>query len=106
MIITTESKELYQQFKFINLNDKSIRFDTSIVKMISNDFDENQNFYLDVLKFLNENREEIIKKIDRKKEYQEIVENFNIISSAIDLVHLNQIVNDFGQEKLRNCVIN
>jgi DNA replication initiation complex subunit (GINS family) len=106
MIISTESKDLYQQFKFINLNDKSIRLDTSIVKMISNDFDENQKLYLDVLRFLNENREEIIKKIDRKKEYQEIVENFNIISSAIDLVHLNQIVNDFGQEKLRNCVIN
>jgi hypothetical protein len=106
MIISTESKDLYQQFKFINLNDKSVRLDTSIVKMISNDFDENQNLYLDVLRFLNENREEIIEKIDKKKEYQEIVENFNIISSAIDLVHLNQIVNDFGQEKLRNCVIN
>jgi DNA replication initiation complex subunit (GINS family) len=106
MIITTESKDLYQQFKFINLNDKSIRLDTSIVKMISNDFDENQKLYLDVLRFLNENREEIIEKIDRKKEYQEIVENFNIVSSAIDLVHLNQIVNDFGQERLRNCVIN
>ena len=106
MIISTESKDLYQQFKFINLNDKSKRLDTSIVKMIRNDFNENQNLYLDVLKFLNENRKEIIEKIDRKKEYQEIVENFNIMSSAIDLVHLNQIVNDFGQEKLRNCVIN
>jgi hypothetical protein len=106
MIISTESKDLYQQFKFINLNDKSKRLDTSIAKMISNDFDENQKLYLDVLKFLNENREEIIDKIDRKKEYQEIVENFNIMSSAVDLVHLNQIVNDFGQEKLRNCVIN
>ena len=102
MIISTESKELYQQFKFINLNDKLKRLDASIVKMIRNDFNENQNLYLDVLKFLNKNRKEIIKKIDNKKEYQEIVENFNITSSAIDIVHLNQIVNEFGQEKLIN----
>jgi len=106
MIITKESEELYRKFRFIDLNDKSIRLDTSIVKMIRNDFDENQKLFLDVLKFLNYNRKEILEKIDNKKEYQEIVENFNIISSAIDLVHLNQIVNDFGQEKLRNCVIN
>jgi len=106
MIITKESEELYRKFRLIDLNDKSIRLDTSIIKMISNDFDKNQKLFLDVLKFLNYNREEILEKIDNKKEYQEIVENFNIISSAIDLVHLNQIVNVFGQEKLRNCVIN
>lgn len=102
MIISIESEKLYKQFKFINLNDKSKRLDSSICKMIKNDFKDNQNFYIDVLKFLNDNRKEILAKIDKKQDYIDIVENFNIISSAIDLVHLNQIVNDFGQDKLIN----
>ena len=102
MIISTESKKLYQQFKFINLNDKSQRLDSSICKMIRNDFKDDANLYIDVLKFLNDNRKEILSKIENKIEYQDIVENFNISSSAIDIVHLNQIVNDFGQDKLIN----
>lgn len=100
MIISTESKKLYQQFKFINLNDKSKRLDSQICKMIKNNFEDNPNLYIDVLKFLNDNREEILSKIENKIQYLDIVENFNIISTAIDIVHLNQIVNDFGQEKL------
>lgn len=102
MIISSESIKLYEQFKFINLNDKSKRLDSSICKMIRNDFEDDRNLYIDVLKFLNDNRKEILSKIENKKEYQDIVENFNITSSAIDIVHLNQIVNDFGQEKLIN----
>jgi hypothetical protein len=106
MIISTESKDLYQQFKFINLNDESTKLDTSIVNMINNDFDENQKLYIEVTGFLIYHQEQILKKIDNKNNYKEIFEKFKILSSAIDLVHLNQIVNDFGQEKLLNCVIN
>lgn len=102
MIISTESTKLYQQFKFINLNDKSKRLDSQICNMIRNDFEDNPNLYIDVLKFLNDNRKEILSKIENKIQYLDIVENFNIISTAIDIVHLNQIVNDFGQEKLLN----
>lgn len=100
MIISTESKNLYQQFKSINLNDKSQRLDSSICNIIRNHFEDDRNLYIDVKKFLNDNRKEIISKIENKKEYLDIVENFNITSSAIDIVHLNQIVNDFVQENL------
>ena len=99
MIISTESKNLYQQFKFINLNDKSKRLDSSICNMIRNDFKDDTNLYIDVLKFLNDNRKEILAKIKNKDNYKKIVRNFNIIPNPIDIVHLNQIVNDFGQEK-------
>lgn len=102
MIITTESTKLYQQFKFINLNDKSKRLDSQICNMIRNDFKDNTNLYVDVLKFLNDNRKEILVKIENKDVYIKIVRNFNIIPNPIDIVHLNQIVNDFGQEKLIN----
>jgi hypothetical protein len=106
MIISTESKYLYRKFKFINLNDESTRLDTSIVKIVNNDFDENQKIYIAVTGLLINHEEEILKKINNKNNYKEIFEKFKKLSSAIDLVHLNQIVNDFGQEKLRNCIIN
>ena len=102
MIISSESKKLYQQFKFINLNDKSKRLDSSICNMIRNDFKDDQNLYIDVLKFLNDNRKEILSKIKNKNNYKKIARNFNIIPNPIDIVHLNQIVNDLGQEKLIN----
>lgn len=102
MIISSESRTLYQEFRFINLNDKSLKFESSIINMIRNDFKDNQNLFIDVLRFLNENQKEIMAKIDKKQEYQDILDNFNLVPNAVDLVHLNQIVNDFVEDKLRN----
>ena len=65
-------------------------------------FKDDTNLYIDVLKFLNDNRKEILAKIKNKDNYKKIVRNFNIIPNPIDIVHLNQIINDFGQEKLIN----
>ena len=46
--------------------------------------------------------EEILAKVDNKDQYKETFESFKVSPSAIGLVHLNQIVNETGQDKLIN----
>jgi hypothetical protein len=101
MIITTESEKLYRKFRHINLSDKSKKNDIEIIKMIKDHFDKNQIMYFDVTGLLMDNQEEILAKIDNKDQYKETFESFKVAPSAIRLVHLNQIVNETGQEKFR-----
>jgi len=101
MIITEESEKLYRTFRFINLNDKSKKDDSKIINMIRNHFDKNKIIYIDITGLLMDNQEEILAKVDNKEYYQEIFESFKVAPSAIGLVHLNQLVNETGQEKLR-----
>lgn len=95
MIFTTESKELYQTFKFLDLNDNLQKTNLSIIDMIKNSFENNRNLYIDVTGFLRENKDKILSKLDNenKNKYQEIWNNFYTKPSSIDLIHLNQMVN-------------
>lgn len=104
MIISKESIQLYEEFKFINLNDKLQRNDLRIRSLIAMDFyfKDKKTLYMSVLKFLGKNRTEILSKIDKKKEYIKIIKTFNIVTQALSIVHLNQIVNEFGQENFDN----
>jgi hypothetical protein len=68
--------------------------------MIKDHFYKNKIMYIDITGFLMDNQEEILAKVDNKDQYKEIFESFKVAPSAIGLVHLNQIVNETGQEKL------
>lgn len=92
--ISQESKEMYQDFKTYNLNDKSNRYDTDIIKIIRRYQEEYPELFKSVKNFLNQNRKVIIAKVKNKKMYKDIISNYNIMFGAIDIVHLNQIVNE------------
>lgn len=100
--ISQESKEMYEDFKSYNLNDKSKRYDTEIVKMIRHYQEEYPELFKSVKKFLNENRKVIIAKVKNKKMYKDIISNYNIMFGAVDIVHLNQIVNEFFSQKIND----
>lgn len=95
MIITAESKELYQEFRFLDLNDNLQKTNSSIIDMVKDSFKNNRNLYINVMGFLRENKDKILSKLDNenKNKYQKIWNNFYTKPSSIDLIHLNQMVN-------------
>ena len=53
--ISKESREMYEDFRCYNLNDKSNRYDTEVVKMIRHYREAYPELFISVKNFLNEN---------------------------------------------------